>query len=139
MQLFLCSVWALKQEITWFQLHPKVLDSDTTLMTNSESHPYLMVCGNKDVDGHVYPFIQIFLCSELGWQFWWPFSYVLPHMVGQKHMSHVRMVITDGDFNEYTQLDAAIQQSFPKNCPGLMWISYSGSWYEGFRSGILDH
>jgi hypothetical protein len=33
-------------------------------------------------------------------------------MVGKDHLAHVKMVIMDGDINEYSQVDAAISCAF---------------------------
>jgi hypothetical protein len=71
-----------------------------------------MICG-KDADAKIFVLLRIFLCNECAWQFRWCFSHVLPLVVGKETVARVRLIITDGDWNEYTQMDYAIERSFP--------------------------
>ena len=110
-QLLLSSAWGIRSQIRRFRRYPETLYIDTTFKTNNEQRPFLMICG-KDANGEIYIFLRIYLCSETAWQFRWCFSYVLPLMVGIDHLSRVKMVITDGDVHEYSQVDAAIASAF---------------------------
>jgi hypothetical protein len=110
-QLLLSSAWGIRSQIRRFRRYPETLYIDTTFKTNNEQRPFLMICG-KDANGEIYIFLRIYLCSETAWQFRWCFSYVLPQMVGKDHLARVKMVITDGDIHEYSQVDAAISSAF---------------------------
>jgi hypothetical protein len=99
-QLLLCSAWGIRSQIRHFRRYPETLYMDTTFKMNNEQRPFLMICG-KDANGQIYIFLRIYKCSETTWQFRWCFSYVLPQIVGNDHLAHVKMVITDGDIHEY--------------------------------------
>jgi hypothetical protein len=121
-QLLLYSAWGIQSQIRFFCRYPETLYVDTTFKTNNEQRPFLMICG-KDAYGEIYIFLCIYLCSETAWQFRWCFSYVLPQMVvGKDHLAHVKMVITDGDIYECSQVDAAISSAFINARRG--WCGY---------------
>jgi hypothetical protein len=114
-KILLSSPWATKREIRCFCEYPGILYVDTT---NIESRPFLMICG-KDADGKIFVLLQIYLCNECAWQFrCWCFSHVLPLVIGKESIQRVRYIITDGDWNEYIQIDYAIQRSFPNALRG---------------------
>ena len=116
-KILLSSAWATKQEIRRFRKYPEIVYVDTTFNTNKELRPFLMICG-KDADAHIFVLLRIYLCNECAWQFRWCFSHVLPLVVGKETTGRVRLILTDGDCNEYSQIDSAITRSFPNALRG---------------------
>ena len=80
--------------------------------TNKEKRPLLTMTG-KDSNGEMFTFLRIYLPNEKAWCFRWAFSVVLPRFFPTT-LSRVKFIMSDGDFTEYTQIDACIQ-NFLKN------------------------
>ena len=89
-----------------------MLTIDTTAKTNNENRPLLTING-KDRFGNVFTVLRAFLPNEQGWMFRWIFSDILPTMFGDT-MKEVNLFISDGDVNEYLQIDNAIVMYYPK-------------------------
>ena len=51
--------------------------------------------------------------NQQSWMFRWVFSVVFPRLIPKHVLSKVRIVITDGDPQEYSQVDNAIESVFP--------------------------
>ena len=62
---------------------------------------------------NVFTVLRAFLPNEQGWMFRWIFSDILPTMFGDT-MKEVNLFISDGDVNEYLQIDNAIALYYPK-------------------------
>ena len=99
-------------ELRQFQLFHAVLHVDGTSHTNKEQRPLVLVT-TKDSRGKMLPILRAFLPSEQAWAFQWLFSSVFPMMLGQDMLNRVNMIITDGDAQQTSQLDLAIQKHFP--------------------------
>jgi hypothetical protein len=59
--------------------------------------------------------LRAFLPNERAWVFRWMFQTVMPRLLG-KYISRVKCIITDGDSQETSQLDMAIENQFPNVC-----------------------
>ena len=70
--------------------------------------------GGKDSNGKMLIFLRAYLPHEKGWIFRWLFSIVLPKMYSNTVLQRIWLVISDGDTQEYNQLDNAIQKYFPR-------------------------
>ena len=104
--------WVTPSEKEKFNLFPEVITVDTVAGTNNENRP-LLAMGGKDSNGKMFIFLRAYLPNEKGWIFRWIFSIVLPKMFSNTVLQRTQLVITDGDLQEYSQLDNAIQKYFP--------------------------
>ena len=104
--------WVAHSEKEKFNIFPEVITVDTVAGTNNEGRPLLMM-GGKDSNGKMFIFLRAYLPHEKGWIFRWLFSIVLPKMYSNTVLQRIRLVISDGDAQEYNQLDNAIQKYFP--------------------------
>ena len=104
--------WVSPSEREKFNLFPEVITVDTLAGTNNETRP-LLATGGKDSNGKMFIFLRAYLPNERGWIFRWIFSIVLPKMFSKTVLLRTQLVITDGDLQEYSQLDNAILKFFP--------------------------
>ena len=110
--LMLGFTWVLPCERRLFEMFPEVLTIDCTADTNNEGRPLLTMNG-KDSNGKMFTVLRAFLPNEKAWVFRWLFSYILPKMFGSTVINQIKVVITDGDSEEYEQLDMAIDEYMP--------------------------
>jgi hypothetical protein len=96
-----------------FKLFPHVLKIDCTPGTNNEKRPLLTITG-RDSLGKMFTVMRVFLPNERAWVFRWMFQEVLPLLLGITYLQRVQVMITDGDSQEFQQLDAAIAKFFPQ-------------------------
>ena len=89
----------------------EVLHIDCTADTNVESRPFLTVTGH-DPSGKMFSIIRAFLPNERAWVFSWLFQTVMPTLLGKDYIARVKVIITDGDLQETSQLDIAIVMHF---------------------------
>ncbi|KAG7356565.1 MULE transposase domain containing protein [Nitzschia inconspicua] len=92
---------------------PELLFSDATHKTNRENRP-LITFGVKDAEGRVQVVIRAWAPNERAWMFRWLFQTAVPAIIGKATCERIRLVLTDGDSQELTQLDAAISSVFTK-------------------------
>ena len=104
--------WVTPSEKEKCNLFPEVMTVDTVFGTNNENRP-LLTMGGKDSNGKMFIFLRAYLPHEKGWIFRWIFSVVLPKMFSNTVLQRTRLVISDGDLQEYQQLDNAIEKYFP--------------------------
>ena len=107
--------WVIPCERLLFEMFPEVIAVDTTNDTNNESRPLLTMTG-KDSNCKMFTFLRAFLPNEKGWVFRWVFSVVFPKLFGNTILSRIKLIITDGDSQEFNQLDSAIEE-FMTHCP----------------------
>ena len=88
-------------------MFPEVIIVDTVFSTNNESRPLLTI-GDKDSMGKMFIILRAFLPHEQSWGFRWVFSIVLPTMISQHTLQRVQLFISDGDSQEFGQIDNAI-------------------------------
>jgi len=94
-----------------FQAFPEVVCIDGTHETNNESRP-LLTLSVKDFDGNVMIVVRCFAPNEQSWLFRWLFQEALPVLLGTQTLRLVKLVMTDGDSQEMTQVDYAIATYF---------------------------
>ena len=96
-----------------FGLFPEIIFIDTLFGSKNENRPLLIMAG-KDSHGKIFIFIQAFMTNKKGWIFRYIFSHILQRLCGLTALSLTQVVITDGDAQEYGQLDNAITTHFPQ-------------------------
>ncbi|KAG7346754.1 MULE transposase domain containing protein [Nitzschia inconspicua] len=104
-------VWAMPIGKRCLQAFPELLFSDATHKTNQENRP-LITFGVKDAEGRVQVVIRAWAPNERAWMFRWLFQTAVPAIIGKATFERIRLVLTDGDSQELTQLDAAISSVF---------------------------
>ena len=104
-------VWMLPSGKRFFKAFPEVIFIDGTHKTNRENRP-LFTMGLKDMDGRMNVVVRVWAPNERAWMFRWLLQTALPTLVGKQTCNRICMFITDGDSQEYTQLDAAIAVVF---------------------------
>lgn len=105
--------WVDPKERRKFRQFPEVLHIDATSDSNEEDRPLLTITG-QDANGRMFTIMRVFLPNEQAWMFRWIFQTAMPILLGEKWMSRIRVIISDGDSQEIKQLDAAIQLFFPQ-------------------------
>ena len=63
----------------------------------------------------MFTVLRAFLPSEQAWAFQWLFNSVFPQLLGKKALSDVKIMVTDGDAQETSQLDYAIKNTFHRS------------------------
>ena len=111
-KLLMAIAWVIPCEKRLFEMFPQVVLVDTTNDTNNEGRPLLTMTG-KDSNGKMFTFLRAFLPNEKGWVFRWIFSVVIPQLFGITILNRIQVIITDGDSQEYGQLDNAISEFMP--------------------------
>ena len=100
-------LWCAPHCRRMFQAYPDVLYIDGTHSTNRERMPLLTV-GVRDESFKVNVVIRAFIPNERAWLFRWLFHYGIPTLMGKDACRKVKLIVTDGDSQETTQIDAAI-------------------------------
>jgi hypothetical protein len=72
----------------------------------------LLTLSEKDSDGNVMVVVQCFAPNERSWLFRWLFQEALSVHLGAQTLQLVKLVMTDGDIQEMTQVDYAIATYF---------------------------
>jgi hypothetical protein len=111
-ELLLGLAYVYPKEKRIFRLFPRVLKIDCTSGTNNEKRSLLTITV-MDQNGKSFIVFRALLPNERAWTFKWIFQDVLPNMLGECHLQDTRVVVTDGDSQETTQLDIAIGLYFP--------------------------
>ena len=89
--------------------------------------------GGKDLNGKMFISLRAYLPHEKGCIFQWLFSIVLPKVYSNTVLQRIRLVISDGDAQEYNQLDNAIQKYFPHIVRARCgWHIVDRSWLKKF-------
>ena len=103
--------WMLPYGKRLFQAFPEALFIDGTHKTNKEGR-ILFTVGLKDMNGNVDVVLRVWAPNERSWMFRWLFQTAIPALVGKETCQRVCLIVTDGDSQEYTQLDDAINVIF---------------------------
>ena len=98
-------------ELRQFKLFHLVLHIDATADTNNEGRPLLTVTA-KDSNGKMFTVLRAFLANEQAWSFKWLFQSVFPVLLGQRYLNDVKIVLGDGDPQQISQLEDAIDKHF---------------------------
>jgi hypothetical protein len=109
--VLLALAWMIPSSKRLFQAFPETLFIDGTHKTNKEGR-ILFTVGLKDMNGNVNVVLRVWAPNERAWMFRWMFQTALPSLVGKDTCQQVRLIITDGDSMEFTQLDYAIDAVF---------------------------
>ena len=72
-----------------------------------------MTVDAKDSNGNMFIFLRGFITNQQSWMFRWVFSVVFPRLIPKHVLSKVRTVITDGDPQDFSQVDYAIESVIP--------------------------
>lgn len=106
--LFMAIAWVTPQEKKYFPMFPEVIFIDCVEDTNNEKRPLLTITG-RDAHGEMFNVLRAFLPNLRAWSFRWIFNYVLPNIYPIKVLQRIKVAITDGDRQEYENLDIAIK------------------------------
>lgn len=109
--VLLALVWVLPEMKQLFRAYPEVLFIDGTHKTNYEGRP-LITMGVKNSKGKMQIILRAFVPNERAWLFRWLFQVATPSLLGFASCGLVRLVITDGDSQETSQLDDALKTVF---------------------------
>lgn len=113
--LMIGCAWTTPPERRLFKMFSEVLHIDCTADTNHEDRPFLTVTG-RDSTGKMFTIIRAFLPNERAWVFRWLFQTVMPTLLGKEYITRVKVILTDGDSQETSQLDIAIALYFHNVC-----------------------
>ena len=103
----LADVGSYKKADACFMLFPKLLCVDGSHETNNESRP-LVSLSVKDSNGKVTVVVRYIAPNERSWFFRWLFQEVLPALLGEESLHSVKLIMTDGDSQEMSQVDFAV-------------------------------
>ena len=113
--LMIGCAWTTPPEKRLFKMFGEVLHIDCTADTNYEDRPFLTITG-RDSNGKMFTVIRAFLPNERAWVFRWLFQTVMPSLLGREFIGRVKVIVTDGDSQETSQLDIAIALHFQNVC-----------------------
>lgn len=113
-QLLMIALWASTGAIDYFAKFPSVFAFDVTMGTNSEKRPLARGTASTLTKKNI-PICNIFCPSEATWVFNWIFQEGLPKILPQSLLHSIRLVLTDGDVQIYSQIDAAISSGVLPN------------------------
>jgi len=114
--------WTLPKEKHYFNMFPEVIFVDVIVDVNKDKRPLLTVTG-KDASAKMFTLLRAFLPNEKQWAFRWIFSNVFPRSFPPSILGRVRLIISDGCVQEFSQIDNAISLCFP-NKTNSLWVSY---------------
>ena len=111
-ELMVALAFSSPVETKRFRLFHAVVHVDSTSHTNKEARPLVLVT-TKDSRGKMVTVLNAFLPCEQAWAYQWLFGSVFPLILGPEMLGRVQLVVTDGDAQETSQLDLALQEVFP--------------------------
>ena len=95
-----------------FRVNHEVMFIDDTHKTNKENRP-LITTGIKDCNCKMQNILCAFVPNERAWSFCWLFQIATPSLLGGHVACElVQLQITDGDSQEMSQLDQAMNTVF---------------------------
>jgi len=112
-RILLAVAWATDREKKFAQKFPEVLFVDATSSTNVEKRELVLVCG-KDSNNSGFTAMRVFVPSEKQWVYNWLYNDAIPTLLGHVCISQNKLVLTDGDRNNYGPLENCI--SSPTSC-----------------------
>jgi hypothetical protein len=104
--------YAMPYKVQQFQLFNACLHIDATADSNQEGRP-LVTVSSKDSYGKTFIVLRAFLPNEQSWSYKWYFHTVLPALLGKDVLKRIKIIVTDGDSQEISQLNDAITIFFP--------------------------
>ena len=90
-----------------FVLFPYVLYVDATADTNKKPLSLVAIAG-KESFSKMFVVLRAFLLCEKAWAYQRLFQTILPKLLDNNALTHVKAAVSDGDFQEIGQLCAAI-------------------------------
>jgi len=84
---------------------------NTVSVTNNKTIP-LLTMGEKYSNGKMFVFLRSYLPHDKGWLFRWIFIMVLPKFFITTALIRILLVVSDGDLQEYQQLDNTIAKYY---------------------------
>ena len=99
-------------ELRQFQLFHCVIQIDATADSNNEGRPLVTVT-SKDSNGKMFTLLRAFLANQQAWSFKWLFQVVFPVLLGVDTLNNVKIALADGDPQQISQLEDAIDKYFP--------------------------
>ena len=109
--ILIACCWVLPEGKRLFHAFPEVVCVDGTHETNNESRP-LLTLSVKDSNAKVTVIVRCFAPNERSWFFRWLFQEALPVLLGAQSLHSVKLIMTDGDSQEMSQVDFAISTYF---------------------------
>ena len=110
-RILLGAAWVDDANYQQFLRFPEVLFIDSTHKTNNEARPLLLLCG-RDQNGKAFVVARIFMPNETIAFYRWVFLKCLPSLLGTEAMLRVRLLITDGDSQEFDAAQEACLHFF---------------------------
>jgi hypothetical protein len=104
-------VWTTPEGKRFFQAFPEQVSLDGTHKTTNEDWE-MITLSVQDMIGKQEVAIRCWAPNNRAWLFRWLFQTAIPSLVGRSACERVRLVITDGDSQECSQMDAAIELMF---------------------------
>ena len=129
--LMISICWVTQFEKRQFHLFPRTLFVDCTSDTNKEKRP-LFTISARDSNGKMFTVLRAFFPNEKTWAFRWIFSTVLPLCFPVTVLDKIVYICSDGDSQEFSQIDAAITKYFPRVTRGRC------AWHI-FDRGLMKH
>ena len=72
------------------------------------------IINGKDTSSNTFTILRVFLPNQQMWTFRWVFCVLFPQIYDNHILSKIQVFITDGDSQETSQLDNAIDSFFPQ-------------------------
>ena len=117
--------WTILSEKVMFSLFPNIVYVDTTMDTNSEGRSLLSLVG-KETCSKTFKILRVLLPNQQLWVFRWIFCVLLPKVYSNDLLSQIKIIVTDGDAQESSKIDNAIDLFFCKlngfNVVGILCI-----------------
>jgi hypothetical protein len=104
-------VWTTPQGKRYFQAFPEQASVDGTHKTTKEEWE-LITLSIQDMNGGQETVIRCWAPNNRSWLYRWLFQAAIPTLVTKKSCSETQLIICDGDPQECSQLDSAIQSVF---------------------------
>jgi len=129
--------WVTQFEKRLFNLFPETMFFDCTADTNKEKRPLFTISG-KDSNGKMFILLRSYFPNEQAWAFRWIFSTILPKCFPTETLRRIVFVCSDGDSQEFSQIDAAIRTYFPWVTRGRCgWHIFDRGWHKhGPKNGF---
>ena len=104
--------WVIPMEANFLRLYPEVVFVDVIAQTNKDDRPLFTATG-KDCNGKMFTFLRVFLPNQQSWVFRWIFSVVFPNLFHKEILAGIRLIISDGCPQEFTNIDSSLGSVFP--------------------------
>ena len=111
-QFMMGFAWTIPSEKIMFSLFPNIVYVDTTMDTNSERQPLLSLVG-KDTCSKTFAILRVLLPNQQLWVFCWVFCVLFPKVYSNDLLSQIKIIVTDGDAQESSQINNTIDLLFP--------------------------